>query len=334
MTAALTTSPVTFDGVLAAAEALSDHLVPTPTWCYDSLSRAVGRDVVVKHENMQPTGSFKVRGGLTLASQLDANERNAGLVTCSTGNHAQSIAFAARVAGTRAVIVMPECAPAVKVDAVRNLGSDVVIEGATLPDASAHAHHLAETKGLRFVDPGNEPAIIHGHATVYLELLQEHPEVEEIVVPVGSGSGAAGACLVRDAIAPHVQIVGVQSDAATAAHQSWCGDSEVCAEPRTRISGLATGSGCATPQSILRGARGSAGSLGLTSFELVTDDAIDDAARLLAAHAHTLAECAGAASLAGLLVTSKRSAAARGTSAVVVTGGNVSVDEWAMLARV
>lgn len=320
MTIAPPTAPVSFDGVLAAADALHAHLEATPTWRYEALSRAVGRDVVVKHENMQPTGSFKVRGGLTLAAQLDADERRAGLVTCSTGNHAQSIAFAARLAGTRAVIVMPHCAPSVKVDAVRALGAQVVLEGERLPDASAHARALAAESGMRFVDPGNEPAMIHGHAIVYLELLQAHPEVEEILVPIGSGSGAAGACLVRDAIAPNVRVVGVQAVGAPAAHDSWAGDAEVARPAETRVSGLATGCGFATPQSILRGARGSAGNVGLAAFELVPDDAIDDAAHVLATHAHLLAEGAAAASLAGLRARQERYGEAQGGSvAVVVT---------------
>lgn len=329
------TPVVSFDGVLAAAEALAAHLVPTPTWRYAALSHAVGRDVVVKHENMNPTGSFKVRGGLTLASRLDTDERSAGLVTCSTGNHAQSIAFAARVAGTRAVIVMPACAPSVKVDAVRALGADVVIEGPTLAEASAHARHLAETSGMRFVNPGNDPAIIHGHATAYLELLQSNPGIDEIYVPIGSGSGAAGACLVRDAIAPHVRVIGVQSDGATAAYDSWTSGFMQSRPATTRVSGLATAHGFETPQSIMRGA----GSLGLQGFDLVTDDEIDAAATLLARHARVLAEGAGAAALTGLVArqstqhgTAGLNARSSGTAAVVVTGGNVSADEWARLA--
>ncbi|RHW44096.1 pyridoxal-phosphate dependent enzyme [Dermacoccus abyssi] len=307
--------------------------MPTPTWRYAALSDAVGRDVVVKHENMNPTGSFKVRGGLTLAASLGADERRAGLVTCSTGNHAQSIAYAARVAGTGALIVIPHSAPSVKVDAVRALGAEVVLEGERLPEAAAHARTLAAERGMRFVDPGNEPAMIHGHATVYLELLQAHPEIAEVVIPIGSGSGAAGACLVRDVIAPHVRIIGVQAVGASAAYESWVGEAEVSQAANTRVSGLATGCGFATPQSVLRGSRGTAGDVGLAAFELVPDDAIDDAAHLLATHAHLLAEGAAAASLAGLRARQKRDGEAQGGSvAVVVTGGNVSTDEWKRLA--
>lgn len=325
---------VTFDGVVAAAESLAPHLAQTPAWRYEALSRAVGRDIVVKHENMQPTGSFKVRGGLTLAGQLTADERRAGLVTCSTGNHAQSIAFAARAAGTRAVIVMPECAPSVKVEAVRALGAEVVIEGPTLAEASAHARELSARNGMRFVNPGNDPAVIHGHATVYLELLQANPEIEEIYVPIGSGSGAAGACLVRDMIAPHVRVIGVQSNGATAAYDSWTSGVMHCRPAATRVSGLATARGFETPQAIMRGDAGGAGSLGLQAFELVSDDDIDAAALLLAKHARVLAEGAAAASLAGLVArtNSAQLDARRGTAAVVVTGGNISADEWTRLA--
>lgn len=146
-----------------------------------------------------------------------------------------------------------------KVDAVRALGAEVVLEGERLPEAAAHARTLAAERGMRFVDPGNEPAMIHGHATVYLELLQAHPEIAEVVIPIGSGSGAAGACLVRDVIAPHVRIIGVQAVGAPAAYESWVGEAEVSREANTRVSGLATGCGFATPQSVLRGSRGTAG---------------------------------------------------------------------------
>ena len=196
------TVEVTYEGVLAAAEAIAPHLPPTPAWSYPLLDQAAGVTVVVKHENVQPTGAFKVRGGINLALALNADEREAGLVTASTGNHAQSVCYGARLVGATAVIVVPESAPPSKVAAVRALGGEVVMHGPTMDEAVEEAKRLAGERGLRYVDPGNEPAIVHGHATVYLELLQRHPELEAIYVPVGSGTGASGACVVREVLAP------------------------------------------------------------------------------------------------------------------------------------
>jgi threonine dehydratase len=268
---------------------------------------------------MQPTGAFKVRGGLALAAAMPAAELARGLVTASTGNHAQSIAFAARLAGTEAVIVVPETAPAGKVEAVRLLGATVVTFGPTMTEAAQHARELALARGLVFVDPGNTPAIIAGHATVYLEVLTNRPDLQAIYVPVGSGSGAAGACLVRDRLAPECRVIGVQSAAAPAAHRSWKSGRIESAPCHTRHSGLATGSGFELPQSIL--------GHGLHDFILVDDDAIDDAAAVLAHKAHTLAEGAGAAALAGLLSDTGRPE----RCAVICTGGNASDEELVAL---
>jgi threonine dehydratase len=242
-----------------------------------------------------------------------------GLITASTGNHAQSIAYAARAAGTVAVIVVPETAPAGKVEAVRLLGATVVIAGPTMTESSLHAQDLALERGLVYVDPGNTPAIIAGHATVYLELLTSHPELQAIYVPIGSGSGAAGACLVRDQLAPDCRVIGVQSVAAPAAYRSWRSGTIETAPCRTRHSGLATGRGFELPQSIL--------GRGLHDFLLVDDDAIDDAAAVLAHKAHTLAEGAGAAALAGLLSDTGRPE----RCAVICTGGNASDEELVAL---
>jgi threonine dehydratase len=312
---------LTFDGVLAAGGVVSAHLPPTPAWSYPLLDARAGCRVVVKHENVQPTGAFKVRGGVNLAAALRERDDVAGLVTASTGNHAQSMAYAARLAGTRAVVVAPVGSPDVKLGAVRGLGAEVVVHGPTMTEAAAHAHALAEADGLTYVDPGNEPPIVYGHATVYLELLRQHPDLETIYVPIGSGTGAAGACLVRDALAPGCRVVGVQSSAAPAAYRSWTAGELTTAPCRTRMSGLATGVGFALPQSVLRER--------LDGFLLVSDDDIAEAAALLASHAHTLAEGAGAAALAGLLADTDRPQ----RCAVVVTGGNATSEEIAALAR-
>jgi threonine dehydratase len=306
---------ITYAEVLAAAERIAPYLPPTPAWSYPLLDDAVGSTVVVKHENVQPTGAFKVRGGVNLALRLTDEARAAGLVTASTGNHAQSVCFGARLVGARAVVVVPETAPSAKVAAVRALGGEVVVHGPTMDEASDEARRIAGERGMRYVDAGNDPDIVHGHATVYLELLSQHPNLDVVYVPVGSGTGASGACVVRDALAPDCRVVAVQSEAAPAAHQAWRIGAPAQVPCRTRSSGLATGRSFTLPQGVLAGR--------LDDFVLVPDDALDAAARLLASHAHTLAETAGAAGLAGLLADPAR----RPRCAVVVTGGNASEDE-------
>ncbi|GAA4803859.1 threonine/serine dehydratase [Nocardioides caeni] len=317
----------TFADVLRAAEAVRAELPATPLQAHPLLDGAVGAEVLVKHEHVLPTGSFKVRGGVHLASTLNAVERRRGLITCSTGNHAQSVAYAARLAGVDATVVMPASAPAVKRDAVAALGAHVVVSGTTLGEAAADARRRAGESGASFVCP-TDPRIVLGHATAYLELFGQARETGAdlalLVVPIGSGTGAAGACLVRDELSPGTRVVGVQSAAAPAGWRSWRSGEIVEAAATTRAAGLATTTGYPLPQRLLHGR--------LDDFVLVSDDDIDAAARLLAARAHTLAEGAGAASLAGLRAVLADGGAPSGPAAVVCTGANASADEIARLA--
>lgn len=309
---------VTFEDVRAALTAVQTRLPATPAWNYPILDAKAKATVVVKHENVQPTGAFKVRGGVNLAARL-AVEPAAGLVTASTGNHAQSVAYAGRISGTRTVIVMPTNAPVSKIEATRRQGAEVLLHGQSMADALVRAAELAASDDLRFIDPGNDPDILAGHATVYLELLDQYPDLEAIYVPIGSGTGAAGACIVRDEVAPACRIVGVQAAAAPAAYNSWKDGSIQTAPAGTAFSGLATSRGFERPQAILR-AR-------LDDFRLVSEDAIRAAIRLLATAAHTLAEGAAAASLAGLMSDAGRP----GRCAIVCTGGNADTNELASI---
>src|SRR4051794_29042830 len=181
----------TMDDVLAARERLADRLLPTPLHPYPMLGELVGADVWVKHENHLPTGAFKVRGGINLVSQLGDDERERGLITASTGNHAQSIAYAARLFDVPATICMPEGANPAKAAATRALGAEVMFHGRDFDDAREHAERLAVERGLRYVHSGNEPLLIAGVATATLEILEHLDGVTTIVVPVGGGSGAA-----------------------------------------------------------------------------------------------------------------------------------------------
>lgn len=321
----------TFDDVLRAAEVVARELPATPLQAHPLLNAAVGVEVLVKHEHVLPTGSFKVRGGVHLAATLTGGEQERGLVTCSTGNHAQSVAYGARLAGVRATIVMPSAAPAVKRDAVAALGAEVLVRGDTLGESAVAARALAATSGASFICP-TDRRIVLGHATAYLELFRQVADLltdlpgglAAVYVPIGSGTGASGACLVRDALAPGTRVIGVQSEAAPAGWRSWRSGTIETAPATTRASGLATTTGYPLPQRVLRGR--------LDDFVLVADDAIDDAARLLATRAHTLAEGAGAAALAGLLAPQSAGRSGRpGPVAVMCTGANASADEIARL---
>ncbi|MCU7730005.1 pyridoxal-phosphate dependent enzyme [Actinoplanes sp. KI2] len=308
---------LTIDDVRAAREVVRRHLPPTPMWSYPVLNATAGATVLVKHENTQPTGAFKVRGGLVLIAALDGRPT----VTYSTGNHAQSMAYASHVAGAECTVVMPVGANPAKVAAVQAWGAEVILTGASLADCERHATALAASTGAALVSPGDTPSLIAGVGTLYLEILEARPDLDAIVVPVGSGSGAAAATIVARALAPDCAVIAVQSTASPAAHHAWRSGTRSTRPNRTRVEGLATGRSYDLPQRHL--------SASLTDFLLVTDDRIAEAQRLLATQAHTLAEGAGAAPLAALLANPDRFAGR--DIAIVCTGGNASPQELAMV---
>jgi threonine dehydratase len=312
----------TFDDVLRAAAIIGPTLPPTPLWNYPALDAVAKATVLVKHENAQPTGAFKVRGGLAFFAGLPESERRRGIVTYSTGNHAQSMAYAAARAGARCVVVMPEGTSAAKVRATQALGGEVELFGASMTQAQPRAEQLAAQQDLRLVSPGDEPALIAGVGTLYRELFTAAGHLDAVVVPAGSGTGAAAACLVAAAMAPSTDIIAVQSASAPAAHDSWHAGALLTRPNLTAVDGIATGRGFALPQRIMRRR--------LADFLLVTDDQIAVARRLLATHAHTLAEGAGAAALAAVLDDDRFCGK---QVAVICTGGNASPHELADLAN-
>jgi threonine dehydratase len=311
----------TFADILAARDLLADYLPATPMWSYPALDAEAGATVYVKHENVQPVGAFKVRGGLTLLAGLPADQRERGLVTYSTGNHAQSIAYACAAFGSPCTVVMPATASTEKVRAARALGATVVLHGPDMAGAQQHAEQLASAADAVLVSPGDTAALVAGVGTLYLEMFEACPDLDAVVVPAGSGTGAAAACLVAAKLAPHCRIIAVQSSAAPAGHDSWRAGTCVARPNRTAVDGLATGRGFDLPQQLMR--------TGLADFHLVTDAQIVAAQRLLASHAHTLAEGAGAAALAAVLARPDEFAGLR--VAVVCTGGNASSAEIAAL---
>ena len=306
--------PPTFTDVLAARRRIAPYLRPTPLYSYEALSERVGTEVWVKLENHQPIGAFKVRGGVNLVAQLSAEERERGVISASTGNHGQSIAYAGRLFGAPVMICVPEGANPVKVASMRGLGAEIVVHGRDFDEAREHCAQLAREHGYRYIHSGNEPDLIAGVATAALEILESEPSIDVIVVPIGGGSGAAGACLSAKAVRSGIEVIGVQSDAAPAAFRSWQARSLVEDRMETFAEGLATRVAFELPQQMLWEQ--------LDDFILVSDDEIRAAMVALIETTRNLVEAAGAASLAGALHLRERLAGRR--VALVCSGGNVS----------
>ena len=307
----------TFLDVLHARRVIGNYLSPTPLHHHPALDKLLEARVYVKHENYQPIGAFKVRGGINLVSRLSAVEREQGVVTASTGNHGQSIAYAAKLFGVRAIIVAPEGANPVKVEAMESHGAEVVFHGQDFDAAKDHCEEMAQEHGLRYISSGDEPHLIAGVGTYSLEILEQQPDVEVIFVPIGGGSGAAGTCLVAKTIKPDIQVIGVQAAAAPAAYLTWKNRGYTTAQMETEAEGLATRAPFMLPQRILWEH--------LDDFLLVEEEAMRQAVRLNLEKAKTLAELAGAAPLAAALGVKE---CVRGkTIALVLSGGNISPEK-------
>ena len=307
----------TMPDVLAAAARIRPHIAPTALRHSGAISEMVGAEVYLKHELHLPTGAFKVRGGINLISHLNEQEREVGVVAASTGNHGQSVAYAARLYGVKAIICAPTNANAAKVDAMRELGATVNLVGANYDEARLACEQLAASNGYRYIHSGNEPLLIAGVATHTLEILSEQPGIDVIIVPVGGGSGAAGACIVAKAINPDIAVIGVQSEAAPAAFLSWRDGRPIDAVAKTWAEGLATGTAFELPQRIMRRL--------LDDFVLVSEEAITVAVQTLLARSRLLVEGAGAAPLAAALALKDRLRAQR--VALILTGGNISITQ-------
>jgi threonine dehydratase len=304
----------TFNDVLAAQERISPYLQPTALNRYPALDQVVGTETWVKHENHQPICAFKIRGGVNLMAQLSDDERRCGVITASTGNHGQSIAYAARLFGVRAIICVPEGANAVKVSSIRGLGAEIVTHGVDFDDARVHAARLADEDGYRYIHSGNEPHLIAGVGTQALEILEKRPDIEVIIVPIGGGSGAAGTCIVAKAINPKIEVIGVQSAEAPAAYKSWKARQLLEDRMGTFAEGLATRTAFELPQRILWDK--------LDDFVLVPDAEIRPAVRLMIETTRNLAEPAGASPLAAALRLKERLKGKR--VALILSGSNVT----------
>ncbi len=305
----------TLHDIIAARPHVYRYLKPTPLYRYFGLSDLIGANVWVKHENHLPGGAYKVRGGLNLVAHMSRQERESGLFTASTGNHGQSIAFAARAHGLRATVAVPEGANPGKVAAMRSLGANVVFQGPNYESALAWVVAAAAAQGGRLVD-ATEDRLIHGVGSYGLEIIEDLPEVDVIIVPVGAGSGACATSIVAKTINPRIEVIAVQSAQAPAMQQSWVAGRPVSVEAHTIADGLALSVPFENTRRILRKY--------LDDFVLVDDSAIEAAVVLLLEHTHNLAEGAAAATLAAAL--NLRDRLAGKNVVLVMTGGNLSID--------
>jgi threonine dehydratase len=309
-------APVLCD-IFEAAKVIRNYLPPTPFHRYPALDALIGAQLYVKHENAQPVGAFKVRGGVNLISRLNENEKKKGVICASTGNHGQSIAFASRLFGVTARIVVPHGANPGKVAAMQGMGAHVIFHGAHFDDARYYCESLSGSEGYRYIHSGDEPLLISGVATQTLEMIQAQPDLNIIFVPVGGGSGAAGACIVAKGIRPSLRVIGVQSEAAPAAYETWRQGKMIKIRSETSAEGLATGAPFALPQTIMRKL--------MDDFILVSDAEIHQAVFWMIERTHTLAEPAGAAPLAAAY---RLRESIRGLKiGLICSGGNISIKE-------
>jgi threonine dehydratase len=313
---------VDFPAVEAARRRLRDAIVQTPCAYSQTLSELTGARCFVKLENLQMTGSFKERGAANLLLQLTPDERRRGVIAASAGNHGLAVAFHAARLGIPATIVMPEYAPLIKVTNARRYGAEVVLHGSNFEEAYERARAVEAERGLVFVHPFDDPRVVAGQATLGLEVLEQLPEVEALIVPVGGGGLIGGVALAVKSARPDVQVIGVQSAALPAMSRS------LDAGERVRVDAAPTiADGIAVRQ------------VGALTYELahawvdrvvtVDEEELSNAVLLLLEIEKTVVEGAGAAPLAALL--NRPLGLERRSVALVLSGGNIDVT---MLSRI
>lgn len=305
--------PPTLDDIREARERVYHIVRPTPLIRHPLLALETGLDVYVKHENHNPTGAFKVRGGLNLIGSLPAQERR-GVITASTGNHGQSIAFACQREGIPCAVFTPVGNNPEKNAAMRAYGADVVEYGRDFDEARERVEQIQAERGLRYVHSANEPLLIAGVGTLALEIFDDLPDVDVILTPIGGGSGASGCGLVRSGLGRGAQVIGVQAEMADAFTRSWRSGTRVAAtDVATLAEGVATRVTFDLPFSILQRE--------LDDVVTLSEDELAGGIRLALKTTHNLAEGAGAAPIAAAMKLRDRLAGK--TVVCVMSGGNI-----------
>jgi len=307
---------VTLNDVYKARRVVSKYLPRTPLVKSMILSKRLGFEAYIKCENLQPIGAFKVRGGVYLVSRLSEEEKRIGVITASTGNHGQSIAYAASLFGVEAIVAVPENSNPNKVEAIKNFGGHVEVHGSDFDEARLWVEEEAKRKGYRYIHSANEPLLIAGVGTLYLEIMEDLPDVEAILVPIGGGSGAAAACVVAKSIDPEIKVIGVQAEKAPAVYMSWKNKRFIeIKSADTFADGLAT----RVPFKLTLGII----NRHIDDIVLVSEEEMKKAVLTLLETTHQLAEGAGAASTAAAFKLRKKIKGKK--VALVLTGGNLTL---------
>jgi threonine dehydratase len=305
--------PPTLHDVYAARERVYRVVKPTPLMRHPLLANETGLDIFVKHENHNPTGAFKVRGGLNLIGSLPPEERR-GVITATTGNHGQSIALACQRDAVPCTIVVPRGNNPEKNAAMRALGAEVIEFGRDFDEARERVEQIQRENGLRYVHSADEPLLIAGVGTYALEIFEELPDVDAVLVPIGGGSGACGCAIVRTAIGSKARVIGVQAASADAFARSWkAGTRLVRDSADTFAEGMATRVTFDLPFGILKRE--------LDDLITLTEEELAEGVRLALRATHNLAEGAGAASL--MAAMKLRDQLAGKKVVCVMSGGNI-----------
>jgi threonine dehydratase len=308
--------PISITEVVRSRPIVRDFVKPTHLLYHEGLSRLIDAEVYVKHENHNPTGTFKIRGGINLMYHLKRKGIK-GVITFSTGNHGLSIATAAKWFGLSAVVVVPENNNPVKNRAILECGAELIEAGATFEEASQTVDLLCKERSLYYAHPANEPLLINGVGTEFLEIVEELPDLDVMVVPIGAGSEAAAAITTLRTFRNDIEIIAVQAKSSSAAYHSWLGK-EICHAPNSTFAGgFATGTAYEVPFEIYKD--------GLDDFVLLTEDELYDAIGLAFFYTHNLAEGAGAAPI---MAAYKLKEKLTGKTVVLqMSGCNASPDE-------
>ncbi len=298
--------------VRAAAERISGRVIRTPMLESASLSKATGATVFLKLDNLQATGAFKERGAANRLALFTAEERVRGVIAMSAGNHAQAVARHASLLGITAVIVMPKHTPLTKVTRTAGWGARVVLHGDTLAEAAEHALKLAAEEGLVFVHPYDDPGVMAGQGTMALEMLEDVPDLDALVIPVGGGGLIAGCAVAAAAVRPGMEVIGVEVSAYAALAQRLAGQ-PVSVGGATIAEGIAVRDIGVAPLAVIRAH--------VHDVLVVPERAVEEAIALLAEGAKVVAEGAGATGVAALLAFPERFAGKR--VGIPVCGGNI-----------
>jgi len=316
----LNETTVSLKNIIKASKDVYKFLSPTPLRHYQILSDMLGCELWLKHENHNPTCAFKVRGGINFVTQLSNEQKQAGLYTASTGNHGQSIAYASQLFNVKAIIYVPKNANSGKVAAMQAYGAQVVHFGDNFDQCRAAALQAADKNNGMFIGPTDE-VLINGVGSYGLEIINDLPDVDVIIVPVGAGSGVCGTAIVAKTINPKIQIIGVQSAQAPAQQLSWKNAELIEAQNTTIAEGVATGVPFINTQEIMR--------KNVDEFLLVDDKDIIKATEILIENTHNLIEEASAATFAAAQQIKSQ---LRGKKVVlVISGGNISMNNLARL---